>query len=110
VTLPSAEVPVDRERLRRRPARRVALVGGALSLVGAAVVGMLGASGAGSLAAAFVTGALTAGVAGLVLLVGAVRDEYRGDPVPRARLGLGLGSLLLAPFLLVLAAGAAGSA
>lgn len=110
MTLPDAEVPADRERLRRRPARRVAFVGGILAAVGAVVVGTLGASGAGSLAAAFVVGALTAGVAGVVLLVGVVRDEYRGDRVPRSRIGLGVGALLLAPFLLILAAGAAGSA
>jgi peptidoglycan/LPS O-acetylase OafA/YrhL len=109
VTQTVAEVGTDRERARRRPARRVALAGGVLSLVGAVVVGLLGASGGGSLVAAFTGGALTVGLSGLVLLVGAVRDEYRGDRVPRRRVVLGVGALLLAPFLLVLAAGAAGT-
>lgn len=110
MTHPVAEVVPDRERVRRRPARRVAVVGTALSSVGAVVVGTLGASGAGSLVAALTGGALTTALAGLVLLVGAVRDEYRGERVARRRVLLGVGSLLLAPFLLVLAAGAAGSA
>lgn len=109
MTQPVSEVVPDHERARRRPARRVAVVGGGLSLAGAGVVGLLGASGAGSLVAALTGGALTAALAGLVLLLGAVRDEYRGEPVARRRVLLGVASLLLAPFLLVLAAGAAGS-
>jgi peptidoglycan/LPS O-acetylase OafA/YrhL len=110
VSSSSTEVADDRERQRRRPARRVLFAGGVLSLLGAVAVGFLGATGAGSLVAAFTGGALTVGMAGVVLLVGAVRDEYRGDRVARGRIALGVGSLFLAPVMLVLAAGAAGTA
>lgn len=110
MTLPSAEVAGEHERRRRRPARRILAVGGAISLAGAVAVGLLGASGAGSFVAAFVGVAFTSGVAGVVTLGGAVRDEFRGDPVPRGRILLGVGLLLLAPLLLVLAAGAASGA
>jgi hypothetical protein len=110
VTLPSAEVVDEQERRRRRTVWRSLAVGFGLSLLGAAVVGILGASGAGSLTAAFMGGALTAGVTGVLTLVGAVRDEARGHRVPRGRIGLGVGLLLLAPVLLVLAAGAAAGA
>jgi hypothetical protein len=95
---------------RSRAVRRVLTVGGVLSLVGALVVGALGSSGAGGLAAALVGGACTSGVAGLVALLGAVRQEWRGTRSPRSRILTGMGLLLLAPVLLVLAAGAAGTA
>lgn len=103
------ETPTEVERRRRGPIRRVASVGAAASVVGAVLVGVLGADGAGGLAAAFVGASLTLGIAGLTALVGAVRDEAGGVPVPRSRIGLGIGLLLLAPVMLVLAAGAAGS-
>lgn len=108
--MPSAEVTAERERRRRRPPRRVLAVGAGVSLAGAGIVGLLGASGAGSLAAAFIGGALTVAIAGLVTLGGAVRDEFRGDAVPRRRVAAGMGLLLLAPVLLILAAGAASGA
>jgi amino acid transporter len=81
-----------------------------LSLAGAVVLGLLGASGSGSLAAALMGAALTAGVAGLTTLAGAVRDELRDRRVPRGRIGLGIGLLLGAPVMLMLASGAAGAA
>jgi hypothetical protein len=110
VTLPSPEVVAEGERGRLRPTRRVLAVGLIVSLAGAVGVGLLGGSGAGSLAAALVGAALTVGAGGLTALVGALRDELRGDTVPRRRVGLGVGLLLLAPVLLILAGGAAGGA
>lgn len=110
MTLPSPEVVAERERGRLRPTRRVLGVGLIVSLAGAVGVGILGASGAGSLAAALVGAALTVGVGGLTALVGALRDELRGDPVPRRRVAIGVGLLLLAPVSLILAGGAAGAA
>ncbi len=92
---------------RLRPVRRVLAVGAGLSLLGALATGALGGPGAGSLAAFLIGFALTCGAAGLVTLVGAVRDEARDRPVPRRRVGVGVGLLLGAPLLLVLAAGAA---
>jgi hypothetical protein len=109
VSPPSAEVDAEQER-RRRPVRRTLFVGGALSLVGAVLVGLLGATGAGGLAAALVGVALTLGVAGVVALGTAVRDEYRGERVPRRRILVGVGLLLGAPISLMLAAGAASAA
>lgn len=97
-------------RPARRPARRVLVAGAVLSVLGAVVLGLLGTSGSGSLAAALVGGSLTCAIAGLVVLIGAVRDEFRGTPRPRRQVGLGMGLLLLAPVMLVFAAGAAGSA
>jgi hypothetical protein len=88
----------------------VLLAGGALSIVGALVVGVLGSSGAGGLSAAFVGGALTCAVAGLTVLIGAVRDELRRIRSSRRDVVIGMGLLLLAPVMLVLAAGAAGGA
>lgn len=110
MTSPATDVAAEQERRRRRPARRILAGGAAVSLVGAVIVGALGTSGAGSLAAAFIGGALTAGAAGLTTLVGAVRDELRGEAVPRGRMFLGIGLLLAAPVLLILAAGAASGA
>lgn len=110
MTTPSTEVDATHERRRLRPARRVLAVGIGLSLLGAAVVGLLGASGAGSLVAAFIGSASAVGAAGLVTLFGAVRDEMRGERVARRRIVIGVGLLLLAPLLLVLAAGAASTA
>lgn len=103
-------VAAEHERRRRRPTRRVLTVGGGLSLLGAVLVGLLGADGAGSLAAGFVGAALTCAAAGIVTLGGAVRDELRDEPVARRRVVTGVGLLLAAPVCLVLAAGAAGTA
>jgi hypothetical protein len=91
------------------PARRVLIAGAVASLFGAAVLGLLGVDGAGSLAAALVGLSLTCAVAGLTALLGAVRAEFRGTPRPRRQVGIGMGLLLLAPVMLVFAAGAAGS-
>jgi hypothetical protein len=109
VSLPSGEVAGD-PRTPPRPVRRVLATGAALSLLGAIVLGLLGADGAGSLAAALVGLALTCAIAGLTALIGAVRAEFRGTPRPRRQVGVGMGLLLLAPVMLVFAAGAAGSA
>jgi hypothetical protein len=95
---------------RLRPLRRTLLVGGLLAVVGAVAVGVLGGGGAGSLAALFVGLALVAGTGSVVTLLGAFRDELRGRRVPRGRIVLGVALLFAAPFLLVLAAGAAGAA
>jgi hypothetical protein len=108
VSLPTDEVTGGPSSLTR-PARRVLLVGGASSLLGAVVLGLLGVDGAGSLAAALVGLSLTCAIAGLTALLGAVRAEFRGTPRPRRQVGIGMGLLLLAPVMLVFAAGAAGS-
>lgn len=111
MTLPGPEVDARaRERRRLRPTRRVLGIGIALSFAGALVVGLLGASGAGGLAAALVGAALTVAAGGLTALVGALRDELRGDAVPRRRVAIGGGLLLLSPVMLILAGGAAGAA
>jgi hypothetical protein len=110
VTGPSAEVAAAQERRRRRPVRRTLLVGGGLSLAGAVLVGVLGGTGAGGLTAALVGTAMTSGVGGVVALGTAVRDEYRGERVPRGRILVGVGLLLGAPISLMLAAGAASAA
>ncbi|MEX0836483.1 MAG: hypothetical protein WD010_10350 [Nitriliruptor sp.] len=85
------------------------IAGAIVSLLGAVVVGALGTRGGGSLAAALLGVALTCGIAGLAALVGAVRAELQGRPDPRRRIVGGLGLLLLAPVMLMLAAGAAGA-
>lgn len=100
----------DTRRPRRRRGTGVLIVGGILSLSGAVIVGVLGASGAGSLAAALVGLSVTSGVAGLVSLVGAALDEYRGTRAPRRDVATGAVLLLAAPILLVLAGGAAAAA
>jgi hypothetical protein len=109
VSLPADEVTRNDAR-PRWPGRRVLVAGGAVSIVGALAVGVLGSSGAGGLAAAFVGGALTCAVAGLTVLISAVRDEFRRTRSSRRDVAIGMGLLLLAPVMLVLAAGAAGGA
>lgn len=107
---PSADLDAELERRRRGPIRRTLVVGGVISSVGAVLVGLLGGSGASSLAAALVGSALTLGIGGVVALGTAVRDEYRGARVPRRRVLVGVGLLLGAPVSLMLAAGAASAA
>jgi hypothetical protein len=109
VSLPSDEV-TDGTPTPTRPVRWVLSTGAALSLLGAIVLGLLGTDGAGSLAAALVGLSLTCAIAGLTVLIGAVRAEFRGTRRPRRQVGIGMGLLLLAPVMLVFAAGAAGSA
>ncbi len=101
--------PLDVEGVRRRTRRKVLAVGAALAALGAVAVGAIGGSGAGSLAAFFVGGALVVAIAAVVTLVGAVRDEHRGYRVPRRRVVAGVLWLLAAPVLLILAAGAGGA-
>jgi hypothetical protein len=99
-----------RERRRGRTRWRVAAVGSGLAILGAVAVGVVTGSGRSSLAALFVGLSLASGVTAVVTLIGAARDEFRGDRVPRRRIVAGLVLLVAAPFFLVLAAGATGTA
>ena len=99
-----------REPLVPPVVRRIASIGALIALAGGLTVGWLTGSGQSAAAATFVGASLVSGVAAVATLVGAVRAEYGGRRVPVRRIVLALGLLLLAPVLLVLAAGAAGAA
>lgn len=93
-----------------RVARRILAVGATIALLSALAVGVLAGDGRAVAAAVFIGMALVVGVAGVAILVDAVRNEYRGGRVPARRIASGLGLLLASPVLLILAAGATGTA
>ena len=92
-----------------RVVRRIGLIGTAIAIGGALLVGVLTGSGQSAAAATFVGLSLVTGIASVATLVGAVRAEYGGRRVPVKRIALAIGLLLLAPICLILAAGAAGA-
>ncbi len=87
---------------------RIAVAGAAAAGLLAALVGILGGTGRGSLAVLLLVLALTAATIGLVGVVFGLRDEARGATFSRARLvwtiaGFGGSTLLLAMLVGVLA-------
>lgn len=91
-------------------ARRVGGIGLGVALAGGLVVGVLAGSGRTAVAAVCVGAALVVGLTAIVSLVAAVRDEHRGQRVPARRIAVAVALLVASPVLLVLAAGAAGTA
>lgn len=89
--------------------RRTLLVGALAAVAGALAVGALAGSGRAAAASLFIGAALVSAIAAVVTLIGAVRSEHGGRRVPVRRIAVGLGLLLAAPVLLILAAGAAGA-
>ncbi len=101
----------DRERdPGLRTLGRVALVGGLLALVSAAVVGAAADSGRVVLIMLLLVTALTSSLVGLVGTATLLRDQVRGAPISRARIVITIAGFLGTTLLLAMVIGAATSA
>lgn len=102
----SPDVVGDLEARRRRAPVRILVVGLGLSLALALASGAVGAPGAVGGVVFLSVAALTVAVAGGVVAVGVVVDQFRGVHVPTRRILLTGGLMLLTLLLLVASAGA----
>lgn len=96
----------EHDRRRRRVPVRMLLVGAGLSLVVSLGLGVAGVPGSLAGAAFLSLLALTSAVAGSVLAIGVVVDQFRGRHVSGRRVLLTGGSVLLTLVLLIASAGA----
>lgn len=101
--------PLDHDRQRLRATRRVLLAGGGVAVLAAAAVGLAGLPGDVGAGVFLLVGALASAAAALHTLVLALVDDLRDRRVWRRRPLVGVGLLLLAGLLMIMAAGALSS-